>query len=539
MKKILLSISFSLLSLLLFFCTSTSPQTGSLSGTIHLENQQDHSGIVIGVYELAELDPDIVAINQEYPFIGVIINQHTEFDHRFSTLIKTGETDASGFFEINNIPTGVYNVVAIKDGYGFRYIYNVNINNGTTNLEDFINIGLSRRSVTETDDNPLSKAMLDFELNYPLRDKSKKLKGTQENDSSLLSSSFSLEKADITLYPETIINTDISTPTTFYSFHHYIIEQDITVDDELTIEPGAVVRLNDGVKLTIYGDLSAIGQEDNFIWFTSNDSLFSLFTSPISPILYQYNRVELTGSPNKSVSFCKFDHAGTGLLSKVNGFRISDCIFRNSQCGFKAESVDSTFCRNLLCKVIINEEQGGIYFNQVEDGCIERNIVNDCENGMIIKTNSSPEIKNNYIDNCNTGIDISYSSSSDIHNNEIYECETGVYTHAGSYPDICRNEINTNYGIITYGCSAPNIIQVHYNNLNCIYFAIQIKRRGYACASDISAGNNYFYTINEGEIQELIYDKNDVEGPDQQYYGIVDYQPFLTQEYHYAGIQGE
>jgi len=51
---------------------STSPQTGTLSGVIHLSGETDHSGIIIGIYELSELDPDIVAINQEYDFIGVI-----------------------------------------------------------------------------------------------------------------------------------------------------------------------------------------------------------------------------------------------------------------------------------------------------------------------------------------------------------------------------------------------------------------------------------------------------------------------------------
>ena len=46
---------------------STSPQSGSLSGTILLDGQTDHSAITVALYELAELDPDIAAINQEYP----------------------------------------------------------------------------------------------------------------------------------------------------------------------------------------------------------------------------------------------------------------------------------------------------------------------------------------------------------------------------------------------------------------------------------------------------------------------------------------
>ena len=86
-------------------CT-TSPQSGSLSGTIFLDGQENHSEITVALYDLAELDPDIVAINEEYPHIGVIINQTTEFDHRFTNLTKYTQTDANRNFKIKDIPTG-------------------------------------------------------------------------------------------------------------------------------------------------------------------------------------------------------------------------------------------------------------------------------------------------------------------------------------------------------------------------------------------------------------------------------------------------
>ena len=74
MKKALSIIHYPLFILIiitLLSCT-TSPQSGSLSGTIQLQGESDHSGIIIGVYELAELDPDIVEANQKWPHIGVI-----------------------------------------------------------------------------------------------------------------------------------------------------------------------------------------------------------------------------------------------------------------------------------------------------------------------------------------------------------------------------------------------------------------------------------------------------------------------------------
>ena len=51
---------------------------------------------------------------------------------------------------------------------------------------------------------------------------------------------------------------------------------------------------------------------------------------------------------------------------------------------------------------------------------------------------------------------------------------------------------------------------------------------------EIVVYNNKF--INGNEIQELIYDKNDVEEYIQEHVGIVYYYPYLTQEYQEAGI---
>jgi len=516
MKKYFYFLLFSFCFLLIITCT-TQPQSGNLTGTVQLAGEADHGGIVIGVYELAELDPDIVEANQNWPHIGVIINQHTEFDHRFGTLVKTGETDASGYFEINDIPTGNYNIVVIKNGYGFRYIYNVQINDGNNSLENFLT-----------------------EKRKKEKGKSKKADNDEDSSFNLLPLSFNLNKsrADLTLYPETIIYSDITTPTTFESHHHYIIEQDIIVDAELTIEPGAVIRLNEGVKMSIYGDLTAVGQEDNFIWFTSNDSInsSSFFRSPSSDRLSEYKVIELDGTINKEVSFCKFEHAGTGLLNHVNGFSISDCIFRNSSCGFKSECVDSTFCSNLLCENITCGNEGGIYFTNVDSGIIEKNILMSNSTGIKVKDNTNPEISNNYFYLNEFGAELWSSNSSFIHNEllgNIYDLRVCGPTS----PEIRLNNFESNIGVyIGYNCIYPNAIpEIHFNNLiNCNY-AIY----GTAFNSiTINAENNYFGTTDPLTIEELIRDKNDIlpTTPYYETFGIVNYNPFLTQECPHAGI---
>jgi parallel beta-helix repeat protein len=156
---------------------------------------------------------------------------------------------------------------------------------------------------------------------------------------------------------------------------------------------------------------------------------------------------------------------------------------------------------------------------------------------MKVKTYSNPEVKNNYITNCNTGIDISYYSSPDTHNNEIYECETGIFISVSSYQNIEKNIVQANYGVRSEFYYNP--IEIHHNNFDCTQYVIEIIPHINWYGVDIDAKNNYFYTINDDEIQDLIYDINDVEQSMQEHMGTVIYSDFLHQEYPLAGISGD
>ena len=540
---------FSLFSLvfLINYCT-TSPQTGTLTGTVQLSGQTNHSEIIVALYELSELDPDILDINTKYPHIGVIINQTTEFDHRFANLTKYTETDANGNFKIKDIPTGRYNFMALKDSFGFRYIYEVTITEGENELNS-----LKTKDHQPEADPPMAERPSTFVMttvNKKIKEKNFRPK-LKKNNFNFLPFTFNLKarNSDLTLFPVTYISSDIDTATTWHSWQNYIIENDIFVSGALTIAPGAIIRLNEGVKLTISGDLTAIGEKQNMIWFTSNhgfdnvefliinsqlNSKFKIQNSKLREIA-PFNRIELTSSPDKSVSYCKFDYASTGLLSNVNGFSISNCIFRNSACGFKSENVDSAFCKNLLCENITNESEGGIYFYQVDEGCIEKNIINQGYNGMKIKNECNPKIKNNYISNCDYGLDISYYSDPIIKFNEIGNCDFGIYISYYSSSNIEKINFDSEVCIKSYKLY-NNSPEIHNNNLKFDLYSFQI---GWKTYEGLNSENNYFYTINTTEIEESIFDKNDVESSQQQYYGEVYYNPFLTEEYPYTGIQEE
>jgi hypothetical protein len=112
----------------------TSPDTFSLSGTVHLEGQEDHSGVTVALYNLVEPDTAVVRMQKEFPFVGVPISQQTEFDHRLTEAVYTTETEADGSFHFSDVEKNTYNLVAFKNGYGWRYVYEINDTAAKENL---------------------------------------------------------------------------------------------------------------------------------------------------------------------------------------------------------------------------------------------------------------------------------------------------------------------------------------------------------------------------------------------------------------------
>ena len=220
MRKILISFTF----ILFLNCTklfNTDTDEGTISGKVTLEEMSNHSGITISLYEHIGLDPDMVAINQEYPNIGVIISQRTEFDHRSHYPEFETTTEQNGNFSLENIPYNDYIVVCEKSGFGYHYIFYLSL---STN-------------------------------NYELQ--------------------------TVNLLAERQVSGTLTENTTWESGRHYIVTSDVEVPEAvtLTIEPGAVIRFStdpsgDGFyKLKVRGTLIAVGDSLNWINFTSNVGL--------------------------------------------------------------------------------------------------------------------------------------------------------------------------------------------------------------------------------------------------------------------------
>lgn len=137
-------IVFALASLLIYGCDCTQPQTGSVSGKVTLSNESgnpendpvDFAGVTIALYEPAQLDSTIARINGEHPQIGVIISQETEFDHRESAQVAQTISAADGSYSLPEVEPGTYNLVFLKDGWGFSYQYGIQVVAGEDNSDN-------------------------------------------------------------------------------------------------------------------------------------------------------------------------------------------------------------------------------------------------------------------------------------------------------------------------------------------------------------------------------------------------------------------
>lgn len=498
MKKILKTISpfsfppFSfflsfilLFSFFLLSCSSpTATSKGSLTGTVSLEGESDFSGITVALYDLTELDPNIVYANETWPHIGVIINQHTEFDHRFQAPIKFTETLADGSFEIKKIPVGTYNFVAIKDSFGFKYLYEIEISKG---------------------DNDLSQLTI--------------------------------------LYAETLFTDQVPT-TTFLADHHYIIDNPygevVLYNNSLIIQPGAVVRITPYTDFVIAGNLLAQGEENNMFWVTSNSGLensqLTIQNSPLSSEdIELYNSMELSSLASVEddlIEWGKWGWGNTCLLNQFNNLHMENGIFRNGNCGFKNSDTDSTFCKKIITNKCNGEMEAGIYFYNASNGLIEQNIINDCISGIVTRNFSSPIIKNNYFLNCMTGINVSFYSNSQIFHNDVLNCEKAIDIRFDSSPTIEYNNFAAATCIYFRELHQEDFL-INYCNLNYLDYSIN---EGEYCFIDINATKNFFYTIESDEIFDSIYDKNDVL-INQQNYSYILFEPFLNEICENAGIE--
>ena len=339
----------------------TEPKTGTLTGTVLLKGEQDHSGITVaftpldneqkmktmmckhyninnkamgnicisnGVNKLAELATTILRYNREYPLarrlfggnVGFPISQTTEFDHRLGEVVAETKTKQDGSFKIENVLEGLYNFVAQKQGFGWKYIYNVQINSGSTT------------SMTRLINNSMTKFLNDrmtYFPNYTTNINQLFIRQARQPYTFL---SFNLHPLSlnnhITLYPVTEANGTLSNDTVWHRDRHYIVTGDVIVPvgTELKAETGAVVRFDGYYKILVEGNLQAVvGEQDNMVVFTPLDACYLTgFTSNKElPEKGDWGKLEFENIDSANVlKWCRIEYSNVGIACEKASPRV-------------------------------------------------------------------------------------------------------------------------------------------------------------------------------------------------------------------------
>ena len=105
----------------------SSPSTGSVTGTVSVENQANYEGVTVTLCVPAEIDQELSHIQSLHPVVGFSIGQKAMFDHRLANHIATTETADDGSYTFENVPQGSFIVVAEMEHFGYLERYDQKI----------------------------------------------------------------------------------------------------------------------------------------------------------------------------------------------------------------------------------------------------------------------------------------------------------------------------------------------------------------------------------------------------------------------------
>lgn len=483
-----LSVLFALTAMfLVLLCFSacngnTSPKTCTFVGRVVLDNDSgdsaldptDYSGIRVSLYELAVIDSVMQNAKSVFSGGGFPINQNSEFDHRDQTEVLHVFTNPDGSFKIPKVPYGEYNLVIRKDGWGYRYLYEIEIN------------------------------AEQIDLNH------------------LLS-----KPGEMKLYPEIVVSGSIEGSHIIRDWHHLVISGDATFTpaSSLTIGDNGVVRIEPGKKLDVMGLFNARGSAGNMFRITSDAQDFIKTSERASTSSYlRFNLGASTQTANSSIAWGNFGPAQSAVaMSNIDNLTFEKCRFVSNNDGLLG-----SICRSISVKESFFKGQSNLnnalHYYMVDAGVVSGNIFLFSRAGMLLEEFCSQTIEDNVFINNEYGIEM-FNCDPVVRYNYFRKNDNGIRLTGRISPTVERNYIDSNTGIlIGFNGYYPNAIpSIHHNNMVAGTYFFYLRAANYI---DIEAQNNYYYTTSIPEIEQKIYDKYDYPENLQFQVSQILYSPF-------------
>ncbi len=484
-----LTILFSVVVTMTAGCTSsTKPHSSVIKGQVELVNDSgdpvldpvDYSGVLVTIYEQAKLDTLITNVNNQYPGLGVLVNQDSEFDHRNGKMIASSSTLADGSFEISSVRYGRYNLVIQKAGWGYRYMYDVIV------------------------------------------DQSVEL----------------LAAPSLKLYPEKHLSGFVDYEVSLPRWHHLVVIGNLVFSPEskLSMGPNSVLRIASACKIDIMGqfETTAIGGE--MFRVTSDDltySRHSISYSDIAPY-HSFNLLPTSTVTGGEIAWGIFSSGSVCLSSQIEqSTTIRSCIFRSVDRGLWVINTPDVIVQRSVFRSI-GSTNVPVLFYGVSNGQISGNIISEGETGIRCDALSHPLVTNNVIIDNTNGIQV-FDGNPNIRNNFIRASEIGIRLAGGYAPITTYNQITAARTIVIgyNGYYTNSRAVINYNNLKAsqyCYYMIAFN------PSDIDARYNYHYTSSLSEIESKTFHKADYPEAQQYQVGNVIFKPISISAINNAGV---
>jgi len=262
----------------------------------------------------------------------------------------------------------------------------------------------------------------------------------------------------------------------------FVLSKNITVypTATLTIEPGVEVRFGGDFSLNVRGSLSAIGEENNTITFTSNKE---------QPGRGDWYTIKFNGTEPSTLTYCSIQYAINATTIENSNVKIENCeIANNSQNGITIENSITEVKYN----EIANNTGSGICITGNNQVNIQNNTISSNKNGILLTGSSTTGVsitENTVMTNTQSGIQLDANAYSDlvIIDNILSANNIGFYITGQTNTYITRNSISYNTIGIHYEKGTNHV--AYYNDIYGNQHGMNV---GVAFNSTINAEYNYW-----------------------------------------------
>ncbi|MCC7431801.1 hypothetical protein IT568_13245 [bacterium] len=416
-------------------CGNSDDGSVTISGKITLSGQQSNSGVKIAFYKLANLNETVVKINEQYPGIGVLATQKTDFDHRTIEAVKVSEivTNADGSYSLK-AKKGIYNFVVEKSGFGRTY-------------------------------------QLDFDASKD-------------------------QKLNFTLIPQDTLTGNIETDSVLTE-GNYFLDETLTVKAGVTftLQSGCQIEAETNSRINVFGTLNILGSLEkpveifnktldekwNGISFKSGSvsHIDYLNLSGSFPLTYSSTQVDVKNSTFKNFGGFEISSSSTGLMEK--------CFLKdtNAENIIKLQTNSSLNFKNNILLMTVSSGYFAFSVRATSGSTASMEISDNCfiGSGLEISGGSTPfYIKKNLfqdiVDTKIYAIFLGANSSSVITDNNFVKNKQNINCYFDSSPTIERNNFLPHQTLV-------------WN----IYLSSGLHEGTFIGSTDVNAPNNYWGNI--------------------------------------------